>query len=58
MNDADEAKPSKRSQQGLDWLNFFIADVQTGFGPFVALSLAAQGWSQGDIDHAVGLTVT
>ncbi|HJT06668.1 MAG TPA: MFS transporter [Stellaceae bacterium] len=49
MNGADEAAPSKHSQRGLDWLNFFIADVQTGFGPFTAVYLAAQGWSQGDI---------
>lgn len=33
--DADDApKPSERSQRGLDWLNFFVADVQTSFGPF------------------------
>lgn len=49
MNGADEATPSKRSQRGLDWLNFFIADVQTGFGPFIAVYLAVQGWSQGNI---------
>jgi hypothetical protein len=24
-----------RSWRGLDWLNFFVADFQTGFGPFV-----------------------
>jgi hypothetical protein len=22
--------------RGLDWLNFFLADVQTGVGPFIA----------------------
>ena len=26
--------PSQRSLRGLDWFNFFVADVQTGFGPF------------------------
>ena len=26
---------SRRSQRGLDWMNFFLADVQTGFGAFV-----------------------
>lgn len=41
--------PSEESENGLDWLNFFIADVQTGFGPFVALYLAAEGWSEGGI---------
>jgi MFS family permease len=49
MEEADEARPSKRSEIGLDWLNFFIADVQAGFGPFVALYLASLNWSQGQI---------
>lgn len=42
-------KPSKRSQYGLDWLNFFIADIETGFGPFVAIYLTKEGWGQGAI---------
>lgn len=41
--------PSRESQRALDWLNFLIADVQTGFGPFVALYLASQNWPQGEI---------
>jgi MFS family permease len=45
----EKATPSSRSQRGLDWLTFFIADVQTGFGPFIALYLIAEGWSQGSI---------
>jgi MFS family permease len=49
MEEADEVRPSKRSEGGLDWLNFFIADVQAGFGPFVALHLASLHWSQGRI---------
>jgi predicted MFS family arabinose efflux permease len=48
-DDAEEPSPSRESQRGLDWLNFLIADVQTGFGPFVALYLASQHWSQGGI---------
>jgi MFS family permease len=35
--------------RGLDWFTFFLADIQTGFGPFVAVYLTAQAWSQGDI---------
>ncbi len=46
---AAEAGPSKQSQRGLDWLNFFIADVETAFGPFVAVYLSARGWRQGEI---------
>jgi MFS family permease len=49
MEEADEARPSKRSETGLDWLNFFIADVQTGFGPFVAVYLASLNWSPSHI---------
>ncbi len=41
--------PSARSQRGLDWLNFFIADVETAFGPFVSVYLAQHGWTQGSI---------
>jgi len=41
--------PSDRSQRALDWLNFFVADVETGFGPFISVYLAANGWGQGEI---------
>lgn len=40
---------SPRSRRGLDWFVFFVADVQTGFGPFVAVYLTAQKWTQTDI---------
>src|SRR5437764_7698150 len=46
--------PSAESQRGLDWFAFFLADVQTGFGPFVAVYLTAQAWPQVDI----GLVLT
>ncbi|HEV3160219.1 MAG TPA: MFS transporter, partial [Xanthobacteraceae bacterium] len=36
--------PSRRSLRGLDWFVFFVADVQTGFGPFVSVYLTAQRW--------------
>ena len=48
-------EPSKRSQRGLDWLNFFIADVETAFGPFVAVWLSSQHWSQGAIGMVISL---
>jgi len=41
--------PSRRSLRGLDWFVFFVADVQTGFGPFVSVYLTAQRWTQIDI---------
>ncbi|SKA39252.1 Predicted arabinose efflux permease, MFS family [Enhydrobacter aerosaccus] len=40
---------SRRSLRGLDWFAFFVADVQTGFGPFVSVYLTAQKWTQVDI---------
>jgi MFS family permease len=51
--DASDARraptPSVRSQRGLDWLNFCVADVETAFGPFVSVYLAQNGWAQGTI---------
>jgi MFS family permease len=45
--------------RGLDMLNFFIADVQTGFGPFVAVYLTARHWTQVEIGFALSLgTIT
>jgi MFS family permease len=32
------------SAHALDWLNFFLAALLTGFGPFVAVYLADRGW--------------
>ena len=42
-------RPSARSLRGLDWFIFFVADVQTGFGPFVSVFLTTQKWTQVDI---------
>lgn len=33
----------------LDWLNFWMADVQTGVGPFLAAALTSRGWNPGQI---------
>jgi MFS family permease len=40
---------SLRSLRALDWVNFFVANVQTGFGPFIASYLASHKWTQGEI---------
>lgn len=45
---------SARSRHGLDWTNFFVSDVQTSFGSFVAFYLAGLNWSKPD----VGLVLT
>jgi MFS family permease len=49
MRNEPSAGPTRRSSRGLDWFVFFVADVQTGFGPFVAVYLTAQKWTQVDI---------
>ncbi|MGH7153813.1 MAG: MFS transporter, partial [Acetobacteraceae bacterium] len=51
----DGSLPSKRSLRALDLLNFFMADVQTGFGPFVAVYLSAHKWTEVDIGLALSL---
>jgi MFS family permease len=51
---AQRPPESLQSRRGLDWLVFFVADVQTGFGPFVAVFLTTQKWTQVDI----GLVLT
>jgi MFS family permease len=49
-----------RSGRGLDWLNFFMSNVQTGFGPFIAVYLTAHAWTELEIGLAlsVGAFVT
>jgi MFS family permease len=43
----------RRSLRSLEWLNFFLADVQTGLGPFLAAYLASSGWSPGRVGYAL-----
>jgi MFS family permease len=42
-------KPPSKSERGLDWFTFFVADIQTGFGPFLSIYLTTQKWTQTDI---------
>ncbi|MGA2410871.1 MAG: MFS transporter [Candidatus Binataceae bacterium] len=44
----------RRGLRGVDALNFLIADVQTGLGPFLAIYLAAYGWNE----QRVGIALT
>src|ERR1700684_694904 len=46
--------PSPGTLRGLDWLNFLLADVQTGVGPFLAIYLAGYKWNE----ERVGLALT
>ena len=54
MPDPAPERPSRQSSRGLDWFTFFIANLQAGFGPFVAVYLTAEKWTQIDI----GLVLT
>jgi MFS family permease len=47
--------PSRGSLRGLDWFIFFLADVQTGFGPFVAVYLTTQKWTQVEIGFVLSI---
>jgi predicted MFS family arabinose efflux permease len=47
--------PSRQSQHGLDWFIFFLADVQTGFGPFIAVYLTTQKWTQVEIGFVLSI---
>jgi MFS family permease len=53
----NKVEPSERNKQGslrsLEWLNFFLADVQTGLGPFVAAYLASSGWNPASVGYAL-----
>jgi predicted MFS family arabinose efflux permease len=47
--------PSPQSLRGLDWFIFFLADVQTGFGPFIAVYLTTQKWTQVEIGFVLSI---
>jgi len=52
----DQARgPSQASSRGLDWFTFFVADIQTGFGPFLSVYLTTQKWTQADIGLVLSL---
>ena len=40
----------------LDWLNFVLADVQTGVGPFLAIYLATAGWDEAQVGLLLGIS--
>jgi MFS family permease len=45
--------PSGQSLRALDAVNLFVAGLLAGFGPFVALFLGDQGWSQKNIGYVL-----
>jgi predicted MFS family arabinose efflux permease len=50
---ASSRSTASRSLFAVQWLNFFLADVQTGLGPFLAAYLAANGWNPGRVGFAL-----
>lgn len=51
--------PSGRSLRGLDGLNFFLADVRDGLGPYLAIYLlAVRGPSHGWDEATIGSVIT
>src|SRR5262249_22364063 len=48
LSSRDAALPVE-SLKALDWLNFFLAALLIGFGPFVAVHLAENGWTPASI---------
>lgn len=47
--------PTASSGSALDWFNLFVANIQTGFGPFIAVYLASQSWTQTSIGLALSI---
>jgi MFS family permease len=46
---ANEPSPSRASLRGLDEVNLLLAGALSGFGPYVAVFLAEQNWTQQNI---------
>jgi hypothetical protein len=44
---------SNPSLYGLDGVNFFLAAILAGFGPYVAAYLADQKWTQANRHHVL-----
>src|ERR1700736_4099831 len=57
--DGTDSDLRRAAGRGLDGLNLFVANIQTGFGPFVAVFLTSQGWTQTAVGFALSIgTVT
>jgi len=55
-SDAIDLSPSSTSLIGLDGINFFLAGMQAGFGPFVAVLLADEKWTQQNIGFVLSVS--
>jgi MFS family permease len=50
-----EPADAAAASRGLDGLNLFVANIQTGFGPFISVYLTTQGWTETAIGTALSL---
>jgi MFS family permease len=55
-SDAIDLSPTSASLSGLDGINFFLAGMQAGFGPFVAVLLADEKWTQQNIGFVLSVS--
>jgi len=53
-NEGAAPAPPPGPSAALDWFNLFVANIQTGFGPFIAVYLSSQQWTQ----TAIGLALS
>jgi hypothetical protein len=50
-----DKRPTPRGRRALQSLNFFMADMQAGVGPFLGVFLLAHGWRSGWIGSVMSL---
>jgi MFS family permease len=50
-----QAAADAAAERALDWLNLFVGNIQTGFGPFIAVYLTTRGWTETSIGLALSL---
>src|SRR6266699_760760 len=56
MSSSQHASGRKRAKLGLDWMNFFLADVRDGLGPYLAIYLlTVQKWDAGSIGAVMSI---
>jgi MFS family permease len=55
-SNAIEQSSCSQSLSGLDGINFFLAGMQAGFGPFVAVLLADEKWTQQNIGYVLSVS--
>jgi len=55
LSQGKAAVPSRQSLLALSWLNFFLAGMQTAFGPIAAAYLAIHEWTAKDIGFVLSI---